>query len=172
MNKNGKAWGDGLTEDAVWHVVRQYARKAWIEREVRASRFSSYSGTSQFKRLTDAFLRWSSASRDIAHGLLCPPISTGKKIKRTKQCAREDMAKISVTAAVSFLRSSASRDATGCRDVGWDINPGGCRKTLRRDGGCPGRRHRCGWFASIHHISRLPLHPFSLCGGLGWQGGQ
>ena len=27
-----KAWGDGLTEKAVWHVVREYARKAGIER--------------------------------------------------------------------------------------------------------------------------------------------
>ena len=31
VNKNGKAWGDGLTEKAVWHVVREYARKAGIE---------------------------------------------------------------------------------------------------------------------------------------------
>jgi len=23
VNKNGKAWGDGLTEKAVWHVVRE-----------------------------------------------------------------------------------------------------------------------------------------------------
>jgi integrase len=32
VNKNGKAWGDGLMEKAVWHVVREYARKAGIER--------------------------------------------------------------------------------------------------------------------------------------------
>src|SRR3954452_8682697 len=32
INKNGKAWGEGLTEKAVWHVVREYARKAGIER--------------------------------------------------------------------------------------------------------------------------------------------
>jgi integrase len=32
VNKNGKAWGDTLTEKAVWHVVREYARKAGIER--------------------------------------------------------------------------------------------------------------------------------------------
>jgi site-specific recombinase XerD len=32
VNKNGKAWGDGLTEKAVWHVVRDYARKSGIER--------------------------------------------------------------------------------------------------------------------------------------------
>ena len=32
VNKNGKAWGDGLTEKAVWHVVREYSRKAGIER--------------------------------------------------------------------------------------------------------------------------------------------
>jgi site-specific recombinase XerD len=31
-NKTGKAWGDGLTEKAVWHVVREHARKAGIER--------------------------------------------------------------------------------------------------------------------------------------------
>ena len=32
VNKNGKAWGAGLTEKAVWHVVREYARTAGIER--------------------------------------------------------------------------------------------------------------------------------------------
>src|SRR5437870_3594947 len=32
VNKNGQAWGDGLTEKAVWHVVREYARKTDIER--------------------------------------------------------------------------------------------------------------------------------------------
>lgn len=32
VNKNGKAWGEGLKEKAVWHVVREYARKAGIER--------------------------------------------------------------------------------------------------------------------------------------------
>jgi hypothetical protein len=32
VKKNGKAWGEGLTEKAVWHVVRVYARKAGIER--------------------------------------------------------------------------------------------------------------------------------------------
>jgi integrase len=32
INKNGKAWGDGLTEKAVWHAVREYASKAGIER--------------------------------------------------------------------------------------------------------------------------------------------
>jgi len=31
VNKNGKAWGEGLTEKAVWHVVREYAHKAGIE---------------------------------------------------------------------------------------------------------------------------------------------
>jgi hypothetical protein len=67
VNKSGKSWGDGLTEKAVWHVVREYARKAGIERlaphdsagPVRGSvmlrvassnRFSFSSGTSQFKR--------------------------------------------------------------------------------------------------------------------------
>ncbi|SRR5579871_906125 len=28
VNKNGKAWGDGLTEKAVWHVVREHAHGA------------------------------------------------------------------------------------------------------------------------------------------------
>lgn len=32
VNKNGKAWGAGLTEKAVWHAVRKYARTAGIER--------------------------------------------------------------------------------------------------------------------------------------------
>jgi site-specific recombinase XerD len=32
VNKNGKACGEGLTEKAVWHVVREYARKAGIEK--------------------------------------------------------------------------------------------------------------------------------------------
>ena len=32
VNKNGKAWGDGLTEKAIWHVVREYIGKAGIER--------------------------------------------------------------------------------------------------------------------------------------------
>ena len=27
VNKNGKAWGEGMTEKAVWHVVREYAAK-------------------------------------------------------------------------------------------------------------------------------------------------
>jgi site-specific recombinase XerD len=31
VNKNGKSWGEGLTDKAVWHVVREYARKAAIE---------------------------------------------------------------------------------------------------------------------------------------------
>jgi site-specific recombinase XerD len=30
VHKIGKAWGDGLTEKAVWHVVREYAAKAGI----------------------------------------------------------------------------------------------------------------------------------------------
>ena len=30
--QDGKAWGDGLTEKAVWHVVRKCAHKAGIER--------------------------------------------------------------------------------------------------------------------------------------------
>jgi site-specific recombinase XerD len=28
----GKAWGEGLTEKAVWHVVREYASKAGNEK--------------------------------------------------------------------------------------------------------------------------------------------
>jgi len=32
VSKNGSTWGDGLTEKAVWHVVREYARKAGIDR--------------------------------------------------------------------------------------------------------------------------------------------
>ena len=32
VNKNGKAWGDGLTAKAAWHVVRENAGKAGIER--------------------------------------------------------------------------------------------------------------------------------------------
>ena len=30
VHKIGKPWGDGLTEKAVWHVVREYAAKAGI----------------------------------------------------------------------------------------------------------------------------------------------
>jgi hypothetical protein len=26
VNKNGKSWGDGLTEKTVWHVVRGYTQ--------------------------------------------------------------------------------------------------------------------------------------------------
>ena len=32
VNKNGRAWGEGLTEKAAWHVVREHAGKAGIER--------------------------------------------------------------------------------------------------------------------------------------------
>lgn len=32
VNRNGKTWGEGLTEKAVWHVVREYAKKAEIEK--------------------------------------------------------------------------------------------------------------------------------------------
>jgi site-specific recombinase XerD len=32
VNKNGNTWGDGLTEKAIWHVVRECARKAGIDR--------------------------------------------------------------------------------------------------------------------------------------------
>lgn len=27
-----RTWGDGLTEKAVWHMVREYARKAGIDK--------------------------------------------------------------------------------------------------------------------------------------------
>ena len=75
VNRNGKAWGDGITEKAGWHVVREYARKAGIERlaphydayaacgivagrvpgsailrVANWSRFSFFSGMSPFKR--------------------------------------------------------------------------------------------------------------------------
>ena len=30
-DRNGKTWSEGLTEKAVWHVVREYARKTGIE---------------------------------------------------------------------------------------------------------------------------------------------
>ncbi len=32
VHKIGKAWGEGLTEKAVWHVVREYAAKAGINK--------------------------------------------------------------------------------------------------------------------------------------------
>ena len=32
VQKIKKAWGDGLTEKAVWHVVREYAAKACIDK--------------------------------------------------------------------------------------------------------------------------------------------
>lgn len=32
VHKSGKAWGEGLTEKAVRNVVREYARKAGIEK--------------------------------------------------------------------------------------------------------------------------------------------
>jgi len=32
VHKIGKAWGDGLTEKAVWHVVREYAAKVSIDK--------------------------------------------------------------------------------------------------------------------------------------------
>jgi site-specific recombinase XerD len=32
VHKTGKAWGGGLTEKAVWNVVREHARKAGIEK--------------------------------------------------------------------------------------------------------------------------------------------
>ena len=32
VNKTGSAWGEGITEKAVWHVVREYAPKAGIDK--------------------------------------------------------------------------------------------------------------------------------------------
>jgi len=42
VNKNGKACGDGLTEKAVWHVVREYARKAGASRPPKLCRIPDY----------------------------------------------------------------------------------------------------------------------------------
>src|SRR5262249_9383745 len=66
VNKNGSTWGDGLTEKAVWNVVREYVKRALtglrrttsgghvldsaILRVASWSRFSSCSGTSRFRR--------------------------------------------------------------------------------------------------------------------------
>jgi len=85
VNKNGQAWGDGLTEKAVWHMVREYARKADIERLAphdlrrRCARlchaaggeleqFSSSSDTPQFKRPSDT---------SAASSAFDPPLTTG-----------------------------------------------------------------------------------------------
>jgi hypothetical protein len=35
----GKPWGNGLTEKAVWHVVREYAAKVSIDKLAPLSRF-------------------------------------------------------------------------------------------------------------------------------------
>ena len=32
MNKTGRTWGEGITEKAVWHVVREYAPRAGIDK--------------------------------------------------------------------------------------------------------------------------------------------
>jgi site-specific recombinase XerD len=32
VNKTGRAWGPGITEKAVWHVVREYAAKAGMDK--------------------------------------------------------------------------------------------------------------------------------------------
>ena len=32
VHKTGKTWGERLTEKAVWHVVREYATKAGIDK--------------------------------------------------------------------------------------------------------------------------------------------
>jgi hypothetical protein len=48
VNKNGKAWGDGLTEKAVWHVVREYARTAGIDVSIQTT--ERYPGCKQRTR--------------------------------------------------------------------------------------------------------------------------
>jgi site-specific recombinase XerD len=80
VNKNGKAWGDGLTAKAVWHVVREYAGKA-ASRGLRltiseghvpgcvmlpvanSNRFSFFSGTFPFKQLSDPRLQAAHSGR-------------------------------------------------------------------------------------------------------------
>jgi site-specific recombinase XerD len=32
VNRAGRVWGDGMTEKVVWHVVREYAKKAGIDK--------------------------------------------------------------------------------------------------------------------------------------------
>ena len=66
VNRTGKAWGDNITEKAVWHIVREYAAKAestsWhrmtfvgrvpgyvMRREENSNRSSFCLGTYQFK---------------------------------------------------------------------------------------------------------------------------
>jgi hypothetical protein len=39
---DGRTWGDGLTEKAVWHVVREHARKAGIETRVRPEQLAMH----------------------------------------------------------------------------------------------------------------------------------
>ncbi|HET9308272.1 MAG TPA: tyrosine-type recombinase/integrase, partial [Candidatus Sulfotelmatobacter sp.] len=70
VHKMGKAWGERLTEKAVWHVVREYAAKAAIDklaphnlrglvhgfatpREANWSRFSFCSVTFRFRQPND-----------------------------------------------------------------------------------------------------------------------
>jgi hypothetical protein len=70
VHKMGKAWGEKLTEKTVWHVVREYAAKAGIERlvpmiyagpvlgcammpEANWSRSSFCSVTSRFRQPSD-----------------------------------------------------------------------------------------------------------------------
>ena len=94
VNKNGKAWGDGLTEKTVWHVVRQYARTAGIERlaphDLRGrvpdsatprvaswSRFSFFSGTFPFKPLSGI---WAASSAFAA------PLMIASALNRRAEC--------------------------------------------------------------------------------------
>ena len=44
VNKNRNAWGKTQTEKAVWHVVREYARQAGIERLAPHDLRSTYAG--------------------------------------------------------------------------------------------------------------------------------
>jgi hypothetical protein len=70
VHKIGKAWGEGLTEKAVWHVLREYAAKTGIDKlaphdcaghvlgfatpqEVKWSRSSFCLATFAFRQLSD-----------------------------------------------------------------------------------------------------------------------
>ena len=70
VTRAGTVWGSGLTEKAVWHVFRQYARKAGIDKlaptisgerapgsvirlAVNSTRFSFYLDTCRCRRPSD-----------------------------------------------------------------------------------------------------------------------
>src|SRR2546426_6874324 len=63
VNKAGRAWGEGLTEKAVWHIVKEVANRVGVPKlaphdlrrsathpEVNWNRFSSYWDTFRFRR--------------------------------------------------------------------------------------------------------------------------